>query len=251
MLSRWISSCDDTHECYPQDLAFFPTRVVDVGSNGSPTVRLLCETGDLGGTTKYLALSHRWGSPGQHRTFRTTKADVQGRKERLIEVSDLPKTFRDAICVTRNLGVPYLWIDSLCIIQNDAEDWNRESKRMEQVFSSAYCTIAAVCASGTDDGFLKAHPERQCVTMRAPISSALYHVCEAIDDFGQHVDQSELSRRGWVLQERTLSRRTIYFTENQSYWECGRGVRTETLTKMKKYVRHLSRCCLPSLIHNR
>jgi hypothetical protein len=63
-----------------------------------------------------------------------------------------------------------------------------------------------------------------------------YYVCEAIDDFHCDVDQSELNKRGWVLQERALSRRTVYFTEKQSYWECGGGVRCETMTKMKKWV---------------
>lgn len=63
-----------------------------------------------------------------------------------------------------------------------------------------------------------------------------YFVCETIDDFSRDVDQSELNQRGRVLQERALSRRTIYFTERQSYWECGGGVRCEMMTRMKKYV---------------
>ncbi len=65
-------------------------------------------------------------------------------------------------------------------------------------------------------------------------SDAAYFVCETIDDFFRDVEQSELNQRGWVLQERALSRRTIYFTERQSYWECGGGVRCETMTRMKK-----------------
>jgi hypothetical protein len=60
-----------------------------------------------------------------------------------------------------------------------------------------------------------------------------YFLCDAIDNFDLDVDQGELNKRGWVLQERALSRRTIYFTEKQTYWECGGGVRCETLTKMK------------------
>ena len=104
---------------------------------------------------------------------------------------------------------------------------------MEQVFSSAYATIAASCASGTEDGFLKSHPKRECVTIRAE-NDSLFYLCNAIDDFRRDVDQGALNKRGWVLQERALSRRTIYFTEKQSYWECGEGVRCETLTKMKK-----------------
>jgi len=127
--------------------------------------------------------------------------------------------------------VQYLWIDSLCIIQDDGDDWERESKLMEQVYSSAYVTIAASCASGTDDGFLKTRPKRECVIMMDP-GGTPYYFCDAIDDFSADVEHGELNSRGWVLQERALSRRTIYFTEKQSYWECGRGVRCETLTKM-------------------
>ena len=105
---------------------------------------------------------------------------------------------------------------------------------MEQVYSSAYVTIAASCARGTEDGFLKSRPHRQCVQLTKG-DGAQYYACDAIDDFRTDVDEGELNQRGWVLQERALSRRTIYFTEKQTYWECGGGVRCETLTVMRKY----------------
>jgi hypothetical protein len=105
---------------------------------------------------------------------------------------------------------------------------------MEQVYSCAYVTIAASCASGTEDGFLKPRPARESVHMKRSDGSSFF-LCDAIDDFSSDVDQGELNKRGWVLQERALSRRTIYFAEKQTYWECGEGVRCETLTKMKKY----------------
>jgi hypothetical protein len=152
-----------------------------------------------------------------------------------INFGELPRTFQDAITVTRQLGIRFLWIDSLCIIQDDPEDWERESKRMEDVFSSAYCTIAVTCATGSADGFLKPRGNRKYVTMRSSKGSKFF-ICEAIDDFGLHVEASELNQRGWVLQERALSNRTIHFTEKQSYWECGEGIRCETFTKMQKYV---------------
>jgi len=138
--------------------------------------------------------------------------------------------------VTRGLGLQYLWIDSLCIIQDDSHDWDTESKLMERVFSSAYVTISASCSSGTDDGFLKdRRPKGQCVTAQAPgASGAFYYLSSAIDNFRRDVEEGELSKRAWVLQERALSRRTIFFSQTQTYWECGQGVRCETLTKMKK-----------------
>ena len=231
LLIEWIRSCNETHKCLPRTDAILPTRVIDVGGKDSPNVRLFCDT--QGRPGKYLALSHRWGSPAQNKKFCTEKENLKKHEEG-INIADLPKTFRDAIHVTQNLGVQYLWIDSLCIIQNDEKDWESESKLMEQVFGSAYATIAASCASGTDDGFLKARIERRCVTMTNNASGSKFYLCNAIDDFHNDVDQGELNKRGWVLQERALSRRTIYFTEKQTYWECGEGVRCETLTKMKK-----------------
>lgn len=149
-------------------------------------------------------------------------------------MNELPKTFQDAIHVTRALGFQYLWIDSLCIVQDDAEDWAAESRRMEHVFSSAYVTIAASCASGTGDGFLQSRMPRKFVPVTRP-NGVQYAFCETIDNFDLDVEKGELNKRGWVLQERALSRRTIFFTKTQTYWECGGAVRCETLTKMKKY----------------
>jgi hypothetical protein len=67
-----------------------------------------------------------------------------------------------------------------------------------------------------------------------------FHLCDVIDKFDSDVEQGELNKRGWVLQERALSRRTMHFTETQTYWECGEGVWCETFTKTKKYVEFLS-----------
>jgi hypothetical protein len=66
--------------------------------------------------------------------------------------------------------------------------------------------------------------------------AAIYYLTDVIDDFYGDVEQGELNKRGWVFQERALARRTIYFTEKQTYWECGQGVRCETLARAKKYV---------------
>lgn len=232
VLGEWIRCCDNTHQCYPKHPSFLPTRLLDVSDSDSGTVRLLDNGRGHAGPGAYVALSHRWGSPQRRAKFCTYKSNIEEFKCG-IDVTRLPKTFQDAVHVTRGLGLQHLWIDSLCIVQDDQDDWETESKFMERVFSSAYCTIAASCASGSSDGFLKSRPERRCITMQGPSGDATYYVCEVIDDFSRDVDQSELNQRGWVLQERALSRRTIYFTETQSYWECGGGVRCETMTKME------------------
>ena len=104
---------------------------------------------------------------------------------------------------------------------------------MAIVFSSAYCILAASSNKGQSDGFLKKRDQREHLTF---IREGLlpFHLRSFIDDFGQHLLEGSHNKRGYGLQERALARRTIYFTTKQTYWECGGGVRCETLTKMHK-----------------
>lgn len=188
---------------------------------------------------RYIALSHCWGKlgPSEKGKFCTYICNINKRRES-IDWGNLPKTFQDAVTVTRELGVRFLWIDSVCIIQphngcsnkcGKLKDWDRESKRMESYYSSAYCTIAATSARDSTEGFLGPRPARRCVWFPGTLNNPLY-VCETIDDFRSDVEEGALSQRGWTLQERALSRRTIHFTANQTYWECGDGIKCETLT---------------------
>ncbi|KAK1676344.1 hypothetical protein BDP55DRAFT_550998 [Colletotrichum godetiae] len=141
--------------------------------------------------------------------FVTTTTDNIHEITSVVGIDDdyLPQTFLDAVVITRKLKVEYLWIDSLCILQDNMnhtnmdskDDWEKESKLMEEVFGSAYITIAASCAENRFQGFLNPRMPRRF--------------------------------RGWVLQERALSQRTLHFTSNQTYWECGEGIRCETFTK--------------------
>jgi hypothetical protein len=108
-----------------------------------------------------------------------------------------------------------------------------ESMKMEEYFGSAYCTIAATSAKSSTEGFLIPRPAGQCVKVPGPLGAPLY-VCNVIGDFRGDVEEGILNQRGWVLQERALSRRTIHFTTTQTYWECGIRVGCETLTKMRK-----------------
>lgn len=215
-----------------------PTRVIDVGKDLNSDTVCVRETRDMTDREiqskegRYIALSHRWGDQGSNPRFCATPDNIAALRKG-INVGHLPATFKDAVIVTRELGIRYLWIDSLCIIQGPHGDWNDQAKRMEDVFSSAYCVIAASCATGTGDGFLKPRLARECVPLTTH-TGAQIHVCQAIDDFEDHVIKGELNKRGWVLQERALAHRTIHFTKEQTYWECGCGIRCETLTKMKK-----------------
>lgn len=209
---------------------YLPTRLIDVGTQSEPTLRLLETSADTEG--RYIALSHPWGDSQKHPPFTTTRQNIKQFKSG-IDFYDLPRTLKDAVVVTRNLGIRYLWADTLCIIQGDDGDFGSESKRMEDVYSRAYCVIAANRASGTHDGFLHPLPRREYLTFQRGAEHPFY-MCRPVDDFSGDVLQSYLAKRGWVFQERALARRTIFFAENQTYFECGKGVRCQTLSRMHR-----------------
>jgi hypothetical protein len=223
LIRTWLELCDEgccrsyhsTVKCHPAADRPLPTRLVDVSSVNIGTVYVVekrvvnpSSAGD------YVALSHCWGKlPKKDRNA----CQFKGGKAKF-RLKDLPKTFRDAIEVTRWIGKRYIWIDSLCINQNDPEDWKRESETMHEVFKNAYCTIAATSSKDSHQGFL-----RQPISIPTDLRSFANS-----DSFGKYferiVENGILNNRAWVLQERALSRRIIHFTEQQPFWECGAGV---------------------------
>ncbi|ESU07548.1 hypothetical protein FGSG_02152 [Fusarium graminearum PH-1] len=203
-----------------------PTRVIAVNGIGDGQVHLLKTTPTHNG--RWVALSHQWGSGEQFRTLTTNLQEhIAG-----IELANLPRTFRDAVILTRAIGCQYLWIDSICIIQGPDGDFQQEAKRMERVYSGAYCVLAASRRPGHDAGFLQDRNGGRGISLRAKKDSGPFLIREIIDNFQNHVLDGPLSGRGWVLQEHALARRTIYYTDYQCYFECGDGVRCETMTKM-------------------
>ncbi|WJG35684.1 uncharacterized protein FOBCDRAFT_241613 [Fusarium oxysporum Fo47] len=204
LLMTWIQDCDLNHpQCRPADRSGVqvPTRLIDVGQGDDRDSKVYLREGARElchpeTELRYVALSHPWGNGEEHDHFCTTKENLDSRLRLGIDIKHFPSTFKHAIEVTRALSVPYLWIDSLCIVQGPDGDFDTKAKRMEAFFSSAYCVIAASRANGTS-----------------------IYVCEAINDFQHDVIEGALNKRGWVLQERALAPRTIYFTENQTYWD--------------------------------
>ncbi|KAF3031213.1 hypothetical protein E8E12_001177 [Didymella heteroderae] len=145
----------------------------------------------------------------------------------------LPKTFQDAVEVTRAIEIRYLWIDSLCIIQegDGGKDWDQESIKMEDVFSQAYCTIAATSAANSCSGFLDRTLRTESILIQPEIGARFY-ISTDIDDYDRDVEGATLNRRAWVLQEAILSRRILHFTANQIYFGCGEGVYCENLVRL-------------------
>jgi hypothetical protein len=238
MLKEWLRDCDQCHSDHsfaPKEKAL-PRRVLDLQSLESPDKLRLYESNGEDG--KYIALSHCWGQSKDKRPLSTTKGNKEAHFTSM-NFDDLPKTFRDAVVVTRKLGIRYLWIDSLCIIQDDESDWESESRHMENIFANAYCTIAATSAENSWDGFLSRiwisnAAKIEDKSADPPVSIYVSEFGEFGGDFGIDVIRGVLNQRAWVLQERALSPRIIHFTGIQTYWECGSVVRSENLIQRVK-----------------
>ncbi|KAF2807000.1 HET-domain-containing protein, partial [Mytilinidion resinicola] len=196
----WIHECDRGHShCKKPDSTFMPTRLLDVGIPSCKQVRLVLSTDPGSARDNYVALSHCWGPS---KPLITTSANIS-QFQAEIPSTTLPQTFDDAIKITRLLGIRYLWIDSLCIIQDVPDDWLRESATMFSVYSNADITISASRASSSVDGFLSLDTEFASLKMRLT-----------------HPARKRSSSLAWVIQERYLSRRILLFGSAQTFWEC-------------------------------
>ncbi|KAK2595008.1 hypothetical protein QQS21_007262 [Conoideocrella luteorostrata] len=170
LLKEWIRVCDSTHRnCKPYHderanrtaAPPMPTRLLELGE----PLRIV--NSNSIGPHQYVALSHCWGSSNDVGRFCAYKHNIMELMQS-IDSRRLPRTFQDAVTVARGIGIMHLWIDSLCIIQDDGEDWESESTRMDQVFSGAYCTIGVGSAKSSFEGFLKDRNSRPCVQLEVP-----------------------------------------------------------------------------------
>lgn len=243
-IRKWLGYCETQHSCYATSNgqeAEMPTRVIDVGSpEHQERIHLFESKGTRG---RYIALSHRWGNT---KPLTTTRENIGGFSNN-IEFDILPRTFQDAVTVTRKLGIRFLWIDSLCIIQDDRDDWRRESQRMASVFSLAYCTIAATSGTDSTDGFLKTRPQKKWFKLaeKKEHSSLYVYASELVANFDRDIVNGPLNERAWVLQERALSSRVIHFTSEQTYLECGYGYVSENMTYKYTPLALLGGCRFP------
>ncbi len=167
----------------------------------------------------YVALSYCWG---REQRQKTTKTNLEEQQQN-IAYDILPKTLQDAIKVTANLGYKYVWIDSLCIIQDDEADKSFEISQMPLIYSQAIVTIAAGNASAAEHGFLL--PRRESIDGEAfnltlkpddGRKGTVTAVCNLTSQYGRE----PLHTRGWTLQERILSTRVLEYTSRQVRFTC-------------------------------
>lgn len=235
-IRAWLDRCSENHPYCDRSgyrkknrvvaLPPLPNRILDVGGTPAAVVKLV-ETSDLPDSDRraeYICLSHRWGVTRP--ACATDKSTFQHNKAG-IENSKFPKTFQDAILLTRELGFKYLWIDSCCIIQDDKNDWRLEGSNMCSIYKNSTLTLAATASESSDGGcFLTVGP--QFHHKRINISPG-YREALALDSSIQIFTRRKiphklvdmpLLRRAWVFQERLLSQRIVHFTANELIWEC-------------------------------
>lgn len=144
-----------------------------------------------------------------------------------IPLNELPKTIRDAVELVRLLGVEWIWIDALCIIQDepDWKDWTRESSLMAQVYGNSMFTICVNCAGSTDDGIFQ---NRNIPTSPAFGAHGEFKLQPQGNGWcNSMTEESWLYLRGWALQERILSTRNLHFFKSQIAWECNSALYIE------------------------
>ncbi|KAI0398771.1 heterokaryon incompatibility protein-domain-containing protein [Xylaria palmicola] len=205
-----------------------PTRVLDVSGNG-----LRLYVSKAGERSRYATLSYRWGESD---LFQTTRDNLDDHCKG-IDCERLPNTFKDAIQVAKALQIQYLWIDALCIIQmeDDEGDWKIEAPRMGDIYHNSVFTIAAHCAKDHNEGFLGqglSSPKLRRVRVPIDLSATsgtqiLKSSVRIPGNFQRLVDDGPLSKRGWIFQERFLSRRLLHFGDCEIFWEDSLGIRGE------------------------
>ncbi|SPO05277.1 uncharacterized protein DNG_07964 [Cephalotrichum gorgonifer] len=248
-VSSWLEDCRKDHSECGTSTTFvnnnLPTRLIDLGEPGTgrdPCPRLV-DTADLGPSisTEYTALSHCWG-PQPCTSVLTTRTNEALNREK-IAFGSLPKTYRDAMMATASLGIRFIWIDSLCIIQGDKEDWSAEAATMSGVYQ--HCTLVLAAASSPDahGGFFldSFRQPRRCSYLLEgePVPVELW-------DY-RRVDLAPLNTRGWTLQETLLARRIVYFSRDQIYWQCRSHSNSEdgVITRSKSQRMHEDICVKP------
>jgi hypothetical protein len=222
LAQEWMNECFTNHpKCGAPESVDLPTRLVRISPVGAPESAQLCYT--LGQKGNYCTLSYCWGGP---QPFATT-LDVYDTYIKKLPYSNLPKTILDAFQVTRSLGLQYIWIDSLCIIQDAHADIHDEMAKMLQIYQNSLFTISAASASMCSQGFLETryndpsigafyHPLRVDEnTMGSILISDTSVSWAAISSHRQPINE-----RGWTLQEALITPRLLIFTELHMVWKC-------------------------------
>lgn len=221
----WATQCDSKTNCRQRlasKSAHLPVRLLHIlGLDDESRVQLVSGEGYLPPDSNYIILSHCWGGLCNLQLCAQTKE----RLNRGVPLSSLPRTFRDACQVTFLLGVRYIWIDSLCIVQDDLADWHREAPRMCSYYRSAWLCICALDSPNSEGGLFSHRELVTSVATYAYSARRRYGLENALTVHRRYdpfikAERGVANSRGWIFQERVLAPRTVFFGRDDIYWEC-------------------------------
>lgn len=224
----WLNRCVETHDasrCLRNRLPnFSPTRLLELKRVGSQLMFSLKE--NLSSDICYMTLSHCWGKGAVEEKLRLLQSTFPYLRE-MHPVESLPKTFRETCQVTERIGVRYLWIDRLCIIQDCEEDWNREAALMQNVYKNSFLNISAHGAGDDEDGLFFNRNPREVdfsvvdIRLQSPTQPEYFSLKWDIQEaWEEGFEEGPVVRRGWIIQERLLAPRVLHFGRKQLFWEC-------------------------------
>ncbi|KAI1123699.1 heterokaryon incompatibility protein-domain-containing protein [Nemania abortiva] len=226
-----LDTCAREHSVCQQDASHPPKRLIDIRDLGNGRIKVVKTSVDF--REPYVALSYCWG---QGVSLRTTKANILDMMTS-IKSTSLPSVILDAIKITAVLDFKYIWVDSLCIVQDDAQDWEEESARMCSIYEGACLTIAMSSTESANVSLTERYKRHEPTVFRChqignPIdrqeTSTIFHLASREEcEYGFHnedavrrPDREPLHDRGWTLQEAILSTRVIFYTPKELQWQC-------------------------------
>ncbi|KAI1388957.1 HET-domain-containing protein [Hypoxylon trugodes] len=223
-LKACLKTCIETHDSCQQDLLSPPKRLLQLGTRGNGSVRLYETPNDF--REPYVALSYCWGKSS---VLKTESSNIQSLM-RGFDLKQLPAAVQDAAYVTQKLGLKYLWVDALCIIQDSKLDWEDQSAKMCSIYEKAHLTIIASSSDAANVSFLdhSARPEtfhyhvpgKQDILLGARRECKSGHHFDSSMGIGNRVAPDPTIVRGWTLQEAILPTRAISYSTDELQWHC-------------------------------
>ncbi|PNP74810.1 hypothetical protein FNYG_11947 [Fusarium nygamai] len=245
LAKKWLQTCKDHHNCgSASEDGWYPKRLIHVGDERQSPRLIVSKDERPEGC--YVALSHCWGEDPE---FLMLTSDNLSDFCIEIRLQNLPASFRDAVMTCRRIGIPYIWVDSLCILQSghgSHDDWLSHSEDMHLVYRNCALNISIDVSENPHGGAFRSRDPmylQDCYVwtpFRAPPKpsresendiddsterSDLWNICAIFtsDDFSWARIHLPLSFRAWVFQERLLSPRTLHFGYDRISWECDRS----------------------------
>ncbi|KAI1737366.1 heterokaryon incompatibility protein-domain-containing protein [Xylaria scruposa] len=210
-MKSMIEECKKHNHTLPT-VDYVPDTLLDVQGE---TPRLISAT-SINSTVKdqsirYAALSYCWGNPEEAKYQLTTTAETIEQRRAGVPYDEMPPVLRDAVNVTKNLEIPFLWIDSLCIIQDNISHWENQCPQMDKIYGHAEVTILAASSNSCRESFL----QPKGIDTLLP-----FHSRQRPDLTETDLFESRLGNRGWAVQERILSTRRIIFGRSNIHFSC-------------------------------